>query len=95
MLRQKLKRYFELKNQIKSLETEYDAIRNALRNSLSDGSINSTVTTSEGVISLQMRSRRNRSCKWDVFKEVNPKLYKLLVTESTTKYLSIRKKKIT
>jgi len=86
---QKIKKYFEIKAQVKALNEQLSEIRGDLKSIFGD--TKADLTIDGDLVRIQTKKRSNKRCNWVAFKSINEELYDELVTENTSTYLELRK----
>lgn len=88
-MEEKIRKYFELKSQLAAIKGELDETRNQLKELF--GELKVDITMGDEVVRIQTKTRVNKRCDWNTFKTMNNELYNELVTETTCKYIELRK----
>jgi len=86
---EKIKKYFELKDQMKALDTELKGIRDDIFTAFGGAKVEIEVDGTK--VRCQTKTRSTKRCSWDALKEANEDLYNRVVTESESSYYELRK----
>jgi len=84
----KLRRFFELRDSMKTMKDEQDQIKVELKAMV--GTTRMDVYLEDMKVRLQHKTRQNRRCDWNIFKASHEELYNELVIESTSDFLDVR-----